>query len=72
MKHWPLLLGLALTATGGWLWIDPPALPKEREVLRIGDWRASVDGKQRIPGWIAPLVVGFGAGLVVLGVLRRR
>lgn len=72
MKHWPLLLGLSLAALGAWLWIDPPSLPRERELLRVGDWRATVEGRERLPGWVAPLVVGFGAGLLVFGLVRRR
>ncbi len=72
MKHWPAILGVLLLALGAWLWLEPPSLPKERELLRVGDWRATVEGRERLPAWVAPLVVGFGGGLLVVALLRRR
>jgi hypothetical protein len=72
MKRWPLVCGVLLLAAGAWLWSYPPSLPKERELLRIGEWRATVEGRERLPGWVAPLGVGLGAGLLLAGLLRRR
>lgn len=72
MKHWTVAIGLLILAAGAWLWLDPPSLPKQREVLRVGDWRATLEGRERLPGWVAPLGVGFGAGLLFAGLVRRR
>jgi hypothetical protein len=72
MKHWPLLAGVTLLALGAWLSFAPPSLPRERELLRVGEWRATVSDPQRLPAWMGPFVLGVGSGFALLGLVRRR
>jgi hypothetical protein len=72
MKHWPVMLGLLLLAVGAWLQLRPPSVAQEHELLRVGDWRATVEGRRSLPAWLAPFVLGLGGGALLVGVLRRR
>ena len=72
MKHWPLLSAVILLAIGAWLSLAPPSVPRDRELLRVGDWRATVSGQQPLPDWVGPFVLGVGSGFALLGLVRRR
>jgi hypothetical protein len=71
-RRWPLALGAILLVLGGWLHFARPSVPQETELLRVGSWRATVEGRRQLPGWVAPFVLGAGAGIVLLGLLQRR
>jgi uncharacterized membrane protein len=72
MKHWPVMLGVVLVVVGGWIHFYPPSMPTEHQLLKVGEWRATVEGKEPIAPWIGPFIGGVGCGLLLYGVLRRR
>ncbi|HOV56630.1 MAG TPA: hypothetical protein PLN91_01980 [Rhodanobacteraceae bacterium] len=62
-----LLIGLGVAAVAGKL-----EFTRQKEVLRIGDLSAKVTQERSVPGWAGGVGIGFGAGLVLLGLLRKR
>lgn len=67
-----ILAGLLLAALGAAAVAGKLEFTRYREVLHIGELSAKVRLERRVPGWVGGIGIGFGAGLVLLGVLRRR
>ena len=66
-----VILGIILVALGAWAATGNAAYKTKRDVVAIGDFKASVREEHRVPPWVGYL--GIGAGIVVLmGTVRRR
>ncbi|HET9294051.1 MAG TPA: hypothetical protein VFO06_07125 [Gemmatimonadales bacterium] len=65
------ILGLLLILAGVVLLWLRPAYTTKKNVLEIGDVKASVDEEQRIPKWVGGVAIGAGLVLIV-GAARRQ
>jgi hypothetical protein len=63
-------LGAALVIAGAAFLYRRPNYRSRHDVVKIGDFKASMDQEQAIPLWIG--VVGIGAGVVLLLLGSRR
>jgi hypothetical protein len=63
-------IGVVLIVVGVFVLWKRPTFSTSQEVVRIGDFKASVDEVKPIPLWWG--VVGIGAGVVVLLAAGRR
>ena len=62
-----LLLGLGIASTLGLLEITD-----RKEVLKIGEFEASVERQRSLPPWAGVVAIVAGTALVVAGALRKR
>jgi hypothetical protein len=65
------ILGLLLILAGAALLWFRPAYTTKKNVLEIGEVKASVDEQQRIPPWVGGLAIGAGLVLIVGGARRQ-
>jgi hypothetical protein len=66
----PRILGTALILLGVYILWQRPTYSSQRNVVEIGDFKASVDEVKAIPPWWG--VAGVGAGVVLLLVAGRK
>jgi len=64
------VLGVLLIAAGVFLLWKRPTYPSHQEVVRIGDFKASVEEKKPLPAWLG--IAGIAAGVALLLVRARR
>lgn len=62
-----ILVGLGVAAFMGVL-----EFPRKKEVLSIGEFKASVEETVSVPPWVGVLAMVLGAGLVAGGLTRKR
>jgi len=64
-------IGVALIAAGVFvLWLRPTYAVRQ-DVLRIGEFKASVDQREPIPAWWGGAGIAAGTVLLLLGTRRR-
>jgi uncharacterized membrane protein len=66
-----VVLGILLVAIGGYVILQGLNYTSQRSVVRVGDFEASMEEKQAVPGWVGGLAVVAGLALVVAGGRRR-
>jgi len=65
-----LVLGLLLIAGGTYLLWKRPTYSTRRDVVEIGEFKASVREQQSLPMWIGPVLIGLGVGALLAGSRR--
>jgi len=62
-----VLIGLGIAIVLGKIETD-----QRKEVLRIGEFKASVETKQPVAPWLGGVAIGVGLGLGVFAMTRKR
>jgi hypothetical protein len=65
------LIGVILLVLGGFVLFRGLSFTSKREVVKVGDLRASVDEQRTVPAWVGGLALAAGLGLIVIGVSKR-
>ena len=62
-----LLIGLGIAILLGKIETD-----QRKDVIRIGEFKASVETKQPLAPWIGGVAIGAGVGLAMFALMRKR
>ena len=65
------MVGIALIAVGGFLFVRGGSFTTRRDVVKVGDLKITADEQQPIAPWVAGAAVLTGVVLVVTGVRRK-
>jgi hypothetical protein len=65
------LIGVILLVLGGFVLFRGLSFTSKRDVVKVGDLRASVDEQHTVPAWVGGVALAVGLGLVVIGVSKR-
>jgi hypothetical protein len=71
MKIW-MIAGIAIAGLGVFIMIRGLSYDSQRSVVRVGDFRASVEERRVVPAWVGGLAILGGLVLVGVGVRRQR
>ena len=66
-----VLLGVILVALGAWAATGNATYKTKRDVLTVGDFKASVREEHQVPPWVGYLAIGAGI-VVLMATVRRR
>lgn len=66
-----IIIGIALIVVGAFILIRGLSYTSQRDVLQLGDLKASVEQKRTIPPWVGGVVIAGGLLLAVTGFGRR-
>jgi hypothetical protein len=66
-----IIAGIIIAALGIAGWMGKLNFNHDKEVLKIGDLSAKVQEEKTVPQWLGGIAVLVGAGLVVVGAMRR-
>jgi hypothetical protein len=66
-----IIAGIIIAALGIAGWMGKLNFNHDKEVLKIGDLSAKVQEEKTVPQWLGGIAVLAGAGLVVVGAMRR-
>lgn len=67
-----LLPALALIAFGIAVLLGKIEMDQRKDVIKIGEFKASVKSREPLPPWLGGVAIGVGAGLGVFALTRRR
>ncbi len=62
-----VLLGVLVVLAGGYILLRGFSYTSERDVVKVGPFRAAVEEKQVVPTWVGGLAVGLGLVMVIAG-----
>jgi hypothetical protein len=65
------LIGVILLVLGAFVLFRGLSYTSKRDVVKVGDLRASVDEQHTVPAWVGGLALAAGLGLIVIGVSKR-
>ena len=71
MRTGLIIAGILIAALGIAGWMGKLNFNHDREVLKVGDLSAKVEEEKTVPQWLGGVAVLVGAGLVVVGAMRR-
>ena len=71
MRTGLIIAGILIAALGIAGWMGKLNFIHDKEVLKVGDLSAKVQEEKTVPQWIGGIAVLVGAGLVVVGAMRR-
>ena len=71
MRTGLIIAGIIIAALGIAGWLGKLNFNHDKEVLKIGDVSAKVEEQKTVPQWLGGVAVLVGAGLVVVGAMRR-
>lgn len=66
-----LALGVALILAGTFVLWKRPAYRTRQDVVRIGEFKASVQQEEAFPLWVGAAGIGAGVVLLLVGARRR-
>ena len=66
-----ILAGIIIAAFGIAGFLGKLNFNHDKEVLKIGDLSAKVQEEKTVPEWLGGIAVLVGAGLVVVGAMRK-
>jgi hypothetical protein len=66
-----IIAGILIAALGIAGWMGKLNFNHDKEVLKVGDLSAKVQEEKTVPQWLGGVAVLVGAGLVVVGAMRR-
>lgn len=67
-----LLPAIALIGLGIAILLGKIETDQRKDVIKIGEFKASVETKQPLAPWIGGVALGVGAGLAVFALTRKR
>jgi hypothetical protein len=65
------VVGVVLLVLGAFVLFRGLSYTSKREVVKVGDLKASVDEQHTVPAWVGGLALAAGLGLIVVGVSKR-
>jgi hypothetical protein len=71
MRTGYIIAGIIIAALGIAGWMGKLNFNHDKEVLKIGDLSAKVQEEKTVPQWLGGVAVLVGAGLVVVGAMRK-
>ena len=71
MRTGLILAGLMLIAVGIAAFLGKLNFTQDKEVLKVGDFSATVQQQKTVPQWLGGIGVLVGVGLVVVGAVRK-
>jgi len=71
MRTGLIVAGIIVAALGIAAFTGQLNFQHDKEVLKVGDLSATVQEEKTIPQWAGGVAVLIGAGLVVVGVMRK-
>jgi hypothetical protein len=71
MRMGLIVAGIIIAALGIAGWLGQLNFNHDKEVLKVGGLSATVQQEKTVPQWIGGIAVLVGAGLVVVGAMRR-
>jgi hypothetical protein len=71
MRTGLIIAGIIIAALGIAGWMGKLNFNHDREVLKVGDLSAKVEEEKTVPQRIGGIAVLVGAGLVLVGAMRR-
>ena len=66
-----IIAGIIIAALGIARWLGKLPFSPAQDVLQVGDLSAKVQEEKTVPQWLGGIAVLVGAGLVVVGAMRR-
>lgn len=66
-----IVAGILIAAFGIAAYLGKLNFNHDKEVLKIGDLSAKVEEEKTVPQWLGGVAVLVGAGLVVVGAMRK-
>ena len=66
-----IIAGIVVAALGIAGWMGKLNFNHDKEVLKVGDLSAKVQEEKTVPQWLGGGAVLVGAGLVVVGAMRK-
>jgi hypothetical protein len=71
MRTGLIIAGILIAALGIAGWMGKLNFNHDKEVLKVGDLSAKVQEEKNVPQWLGGVAVLVGAGLVVVGAMRK-
>ena len=65
------LIGIVLLVFGAFVLFGGMKFTSEREVVKVGDLKATVDERRAVPTWVGGVAVVAGLALLVAGMSKR-
>jgi hypothetical protein len=65
------VVGVVLLVLGAFVLFRGLSYTSKRDVVKVGDLKASVDEQHTVPAWVGGLALAAGLGLIVVGVSKR-
>ncbi len=65
-----VVIGVVLVGLGGYMASGSASYSTKKDVMRVGELRASVEEEHRVPAWVGFVTLGAGV-LVLVGSLRK-
>lgn len=66
-----ILAGLILVAVGAAAFFGKLNFTQDKQVLKVGDFSATVKEQKTVPQWLGGIGVLVGLGLIVVGAARK-
>jgi hypothetical protein len=66
-----LLIGIVLVLLGGFVLARGLSYSSNRSVIKVGDFKASVEERRSVPTWVGALAIVGGLALVIAGSRRK-
>lgn len=66
-----IVAGILVAAFGIAAFLGQINFNRDKEVLKVGDLSAKVQEERTVPQWLGGVAVLVGAGLVVVGAMRK-
>lgn len=66
-----IVVGILVAAFGIAAFLGKLNFNHDKEVLKVGDLSAKVNQEETVPQWLGGIAVLVGAGLVVVGAMRK-
>ena len=71
MRMGLIVAGILVAAFGIAAFLGKLNFNRDKEVLKVGDLSATVQEEKTVPQWLGGVAVLVGAGLVVVGAMRK-
>jgi hypothetical protein len=66
-----LLIGIVLVLLGGFILVRGFSYSSDRSVIKVGDFKASVEERRSVPTWLGAVAIVGGLALVLAGSRRK-
>ena len=65
------LAGLVLLVLGGYVLLRGLSFTSQKSVIKVGDFKASVEERREVPAWVGAVALAGGIVLLLSGTRRR-